>query len=50
MPDFLGGTCTLFGAHRDGVGPWNEYDFVQPVGIKKRQITNGSGQEEAKSE
>ena len=48
MPDFLGGTCTLFGQHKDGVGPWNEYEIVQPVGIKKKQLGNG-GQEETKT-
>jgi hypothetical protein len=37
LPDFLGGTCTLFGQHKDGVGPWNDYEIVNPVGIRKKQ-------------
>lgn len=36
LPDFLGGKCTQFGAHRDGVGPWNDYEIVTPVGIRKK--------------
>jgi hypothetical protein len=48
LPDFLGGKCKSFGAHKDGVGPWNDYDIVEPVGIRKRQeggssIENGAG-------
>jgi hypothetical protein len=38
LPDFLGGKCSLFGAHKDGVGPWNDYEIVNPVGIRKKQI------------
>lgn len=37
LPDFLGGSCTLFGQHKDGVGPWNDYEIVNPVGIRKKQ-------------
>ena len=37
LPDFLGGKCTQFGAHKDGVGPWNDYEVVEPVGIRKKQ-------------
>ena len=37
MPDFLGGKCKLFGAHKDGVGPWNDYEIVESVGIRKKQ-------------
>ncbi len=37
LPDFLGGTCTMFGQHKDGVGPWNDYEIVNPVGIRKKQ-------------
>lgn len=53
LPDFLGGKCTLFGAHKDGVGPWNDYEVVNPVGIRKKQApgqegTDGS-QEESKA-
>lgn len=38
LPDFLGGKCTQFGAHKDGVGPWNDYEVVEPVGIRKKQL------------
>lgn len=37
LPEFLGGTCPLYGTHRDGVGPWNDYEIVEPVGIRKKQ-------------
>ena len=46
LPEFLGGKCTLFGLHRDGVGPWNEYEIVNPVGIRKKQqlaLLGGAG-------
>ena len=23
--------------HKDGVGPWNDYEIVEPVGIRKKQ-------------
>ena len=42
LPDFLGGKCKLFGGHKDGVGPWNDYDIVTPVGIRKRQTEGGN--------
>jgi CRAL/TRIO domain len=45
LPDFLGGKCTLFGAHKDGVGPWNDYEIVEPVGIHKRQAIGSDGEE-----
>jgi hypothetical protein len=35
----------MFGAHRDGVGPWNDYEIVNPVGIRKKQITGGDQEE-----
>ena len=41
LPDFLGGKCTQFGAHKDGVGPWNDYEIVEPVGIRKKQQDGG---------
>lgn len=37
LPEFLGGKCTQFGMHKDGVGPWNDYEIVEPVGIRKKQ-------------
>ena len=49
LPDFLGGKCTLFGQHKDGVGPWNDYEIVSPVGIKKKQIA-AEGAEETKND
>lgn len=45
LPDFLGGNCQLFGSHRDGVGPWNDYEIVDPVGIHKKQASVGEGEE-----
>ena len=49
LPDFLGGKCTSFGAVRDGVGPWNEYEIMYPVGIRKKQEADagisGEGEE-----
>lgn len=45
LPDFLGGSCTLFGMHKDGVGPWNDYEITEPVGIKKKQVA-GAGAED----
>lgn len=27
----------MFGQHKDGVGPWNDYEIVNPVGIRKKQ-------------
>ena len=42
LPDFLGGKCTQFGAHKDGVGPWNDYEVVEPVGIRKKQQEGGA--------
>ena len=45
LPDFLGGKCTLFGTHKDGVGPWNDYEIVEPVGIRKKQSALGEGEE-----
>jgi hypothetical protein len=38
LPEFLGGACTQFGQHKDGVGPWNDYEVVEPVGIRKKQL------------
>ena len=50
LPDFLGGTCLLFGSHRDGCGPWNDYEIVEPVGIRKRQAMINDGEESKASE
>lgn len=56
LPSFLGGNCTceaLGGCMQSGVGPWDDYEIIQPVGIKKRQGIEGhkhNKEEEKKSE
>jgi len=35
--------------HKDGVGPWNDFEIVNPVGIRKLQI-GGSDAEECKED
>ena len=53
LPDFLGGTCkceAYGGCMKSGVGPWNDYEVLQPVGIRKKQIEGPtSSEEEAKT-
>ena len=49
LPEFLGGTCTcaeLGGCLKTSYspGPWNDYEIIQPVGIRRKQIV---GQEQA---
>lgn len=49
LPDFLGGSCTCpeqGGCMKTSFqpGPWNDYEIIQPVGIRKKQ-----GQEEVKN-
>jgi hypothetical protein len=39
LPDFLGGKCKcedLGGCMISGVGPWDDYEITQPVGIRKK--------------
>ena len=41
LPDFLGGTCKCEiygGCMKGGVGPWNDYEIVNPVGIRKKEL------------
>jgi hypothetical protein len=39
LPDFLGGSCKceeLGGCMQSNAGPWNDYEVVTPVGIRKK--------------
>lgn len=39
LPDFIGGSCKceeFGGCMKSGAGPWNEYEVVNPVGIRKK--------------
>jgi len=50
LPDFLGGTCTCSeygGCMFSNLGPWNDYDLITPVGIKRRHHHNGLSNGEA---
>lgn len=41
LPDFLGGKCLCTeygGCMKSNLGPWNDYEITQPVGIRKKQI------------
>jgi len=39
IPSFLGGNCTceaLGGCPNSNAGPWNDYEMIQPIGIRKK--------------
>ena len=39
LPDFLGGTCKcehLGGCMNSDIGPWNDFECVDPIGIRKK--------------
>ena len=39
LPDFLGGTCTcegLGGCMKSKVGPWDDFQLVDPWGIRNK--------------
>lgn len=39
LPDFLGGTCVCTnegGCMTSNIGPWNDYEMVEPIGIVKK--------------
>ncbi len=51
LPDFLGGNCTC--SHHGGcmisdIGPWNDYEMVQPIGIKRKHDHHHDDEEEEK--
>ena len=42
LPEFLGGKCTcpeFQGCMYSNAGPWNDFEIVQPVGIRRKQLT-----------
>ena len=46
LPDFFGGNCKCLeygGCMKSMLGPWNDYEMVQPVGIKKKQQPEEEG-------
>lgn len=41
LPEFLGGTCKcegLGGCNNSDAGPWQEFELVKPIGIKRKSI------------
>lgn len=48
LPDFLGGTCTckeFGGCMYSNAGPWNDYEIVKPVGIRRKELVDPKTQE-----
>lgn len=44
LPDFLGGNCTCAefgGCMYSAAGPWNHYEIISPIGIRRKQIADG---------
>lgn len=40
LPEFLGGKCKceeFGGCMQSNAGPWNDYEIINPIGIRKKQ-------------
>lgn len=47
LPDFLGGKFKCEGGLlNSGIGPWNDYEVVQPRGIRKKEAKSSATVEE----
>lgn len=49
LPQFLGGNCTceeFGGCMKGNQGPWNDYELVEPVGIKRKHASEKKDREE----
>ena len=47
LPDFLGGTCkceNLGGCMKSNIGPWNDFECLDPIGIRKKAISSFDSQ------
>lgn len=54
LPEFLGGTCTCpehGGCLKTSAspGPWEDYEIIKPVGIRKKQEIEAIKDEETKN-
>jgi hypothetical protein len=53
LPKFLGGKCTcdeFGGCMKSGVGPWDDYEIIQPVGIRRKQGADSLAIKDSKEE